>query len=113
MLLSGCTDDEEDEGEIGTDENFIGTWTTGSGSFTAGDSIRFNDDYTCDFFWSHGGSVLFNGTWTIKDLLADNPTLVITMEEQTYNYSYNFYYGFNQLQLIPEGETSGFVYYKQ
>ena len=113
--LSGCTNEEDkkDQDMINDYKNLIGTWTADAGSFTAGDSIRFKNDGTCDFFWSHSSGVIFNGTWTIKNLLADNPTLIITMEEQTYNYTYSFGEGFNILGLKLEGASSVMIYYRQ
>lgn len=59
LLLSGC-EDENWGGLHDNDSDFIGTWKTEVGSFTMGDSIRFNKDYTCDFFWSDGNTILFN-----------------------------------------------------
>jgi hypothetical protein len=113
--LIGCTDEEDkkDQGQIYNYENLIGTWTADAGSFTAGDSIRFNNDGTCDFFWSHSSDVLFKGTWVIKNLLADNQTLIITIGEQTYNYNYSFGDGSNTLVLKLEDASSGILYYRQ
>ena len=113
--LSGCTDedDKKDQGIIDNYKNLIGTWTADAGSFTAGDSIRFNDDGTCDFFWSHSSGTIFNGTWTIKNLLPNNPTLIISIEEQTYNYTYSFGEGFNILLLKLKDASSGILYYRQ
>ena len=62
VILCGCNN-QSNGGLHGNDQDFIGTWKTGGGSFAMGDSIRFNSDYTCDFFWSHNSNILLNGTW--------------------------------------------------
>ena len=119
ILLVGCTDDERrdnndnsGEAETGTYEDFIGTWTTltGAGSFSEGNSIRFNNDDTFEKFWDHGGAALHSGTWEIKDILGENPKLILTQGEMSYTYNYSFYYSHTQLSLVPEGASSGTVY---
>jgi len=108
ILLIGCIDDEEREenndrgdGENGTYEDFIGTWTTldGSGSFSEGNSIRFNNDDTFEKFWNHGGAALHSGTWQIKNILSENPILELTQGDLSYDYTYSFYYSHTQLSF--------------
>jgi len=118
LILSGCDEDEtDDEGhekdEIGSRSNFIGTWMTigGGGSYTEGNSIRFNDD-TFEKFWNHSGSTLFSGTWSIRYVVGEYPKLIMTQGEMTYNYTYNFYDGYTLLELIAEGATAGVRYEK-
>jgi hypothetical protein len=113
ILLSGCNDDKEDE--IGTHDNFIGTWVTedGSGSFTEGNSIEFNDDNTYEKFWDYSGATLFSGTWTIKNVIGEYPKLVMTQRQLSYNYTYTFFDGYTKLKLVAEGATSGRMYVKQ
>ena len=123
MFLVGCTDGEEKENndgggekdETSTYEKFIGTWRTytGAGSFSEGNSIRFNNDNTFEKFWDHGGGVYHSGTWDLKDISGENPIIVLKQGEMTYNYAYVFYYGHEQLELIPEGAISGTLYVRQ
>jgi hypothetical protein len=49
LLLSGCKN--EKRGGLHNNDDFIGTMKTESASFSIRDSIRFNKNYTCDFFW--------------------------------------------------------------
>ena len=99
MFLIGCIDEEEknnnggrEKDEISTHEDFFGTWQTltGSGSFSEGNSIRFNNDFTYEKFWAHGSSIYHNGTWELKDILGETPKLILTQGENTYNYTYTF-----------------------
>ena len=121
MFLMGCIDEEEknnnggEKDEFSTYEDFIGTWQTltGSGSFSEGNSIRFNNDFTYEKFWAHGGSTYHNGTWELKDIIGETPKLILTQGEMTFNYTYTFYYGHSELKLIPEGAISGILYIKQ
>ena len=68
-FLAGC-DDNRGFGLTGEDSDFFGTWKTnsGSGSFTLGDSIRFNNDYTCDYFWSGSHQIAASVTWVRHDI---------------------------------------------
>ena len=122
MFLAGCNDEEKnnnnggrEEDETSTYEDFIGTWVTidGSGSFTEGNSIEFNDDNTFEKFWDYSGATLFNGTWELKDTSGQNPIIVLKQGEMTYNYAYVFYFGHEQLELIPEETISGILYVRQ
>ena len=63
-FLMGCNGDRG-TGMIGNDSDLFGVWKQreGSGSFTLGDSIRFNNDYTCDFFWSGSTHITASGNW--------------------------------------------------
>jgi hypothetical protein len=112
MLLCGC-DDGDREGLHGNDNDFIGTWKTGAGSFSMGDSIRFNPDYTCDFFWSHSSYTLFNGTWDRTFINNLGYCVVITMGEQDWTYIYDFFDGYKTLRLQPENSTEYIQYSKQ
>ena len=84
IILSGCEEDNYDaddrEDGIGNRDNFIGTWITedGSGSFTEGNSIKFNDDDTFEKFWDYSGATLFSGTWIIKYVVGEYPKLAMT-----------------------------------
>ena len=122
VMLMGCLEDrwEEEQNNNNDDdlnpkdetssyEDFIGTWTTltGAGSFSEGNSIRFNNDDTFEKFWDHGGAALHSGTWELKNLLSENPEIILTQGEMTYNYTYSFYYSHTQLSF------GGVIYIKQ
>ena len=110
--LSGCG--EEDRGGlVGHDSDFYGNWSAEAGSFTAGDSIRFLEDGTCEFFWSHSSYVLFNGTWdrTINSTNGEY-ILVITVGDKVTTYYYNFFDSYTTLRLKEENITN-YVYYNK
>ena len=111
-MLCGC-EDENRGGLHGNDEDLFGTWKTEAGSFTMGDTIRFNNDYTCDFFWSGGDIILFNGTWdrTFKNNLGF--CIVINMNNQEWTYKYDFFDSYKTLRLKLENGDEYTYYYKQ
>ena len=91
-FLMGCN---VNRGSVltGDDSNFIGTWKTnsGSGSFTLGDSIRFNSDFTCDFFWSGSTHISASGTWVRHDMYNNTQSaILITLGEKQTVYYYGF-----------------------
>ena len=112
VFLCGCNE-ELDQGLVGSDSDLYGTWKAKAGSFTAGDSIRFNPDETCDLFWSHSGIVLFNGTW---DKTINSTTgayiLVITLGDKATTYYYSFFDDYKTLRLRELSGTD-IYYYKQ
>jgi hypothetical protein len=61
-FLAGCNG-IRGSGLSGKYSDFFGTWNTntGSESFTLGASIRFNNDYTCDYFWSGSHQIAASG----------------------------------------------------
>ena len=107
VFFVGCNGDEDSrQGLVGNDSDFYGTWSTGAGSFTGGDSIKFLADGSCDFFWSHSSNVLFNGTWdrTINSTNGEY-ILVITVGEKATTYYYNFFNKYTTLRLREESST--------
>ena len=113
VFLCGC-DEDSNQGLVGSESDLIGTWKTESGSFAAGDSIRFNEDKTCDFFWSPGGSILFSGTWE-KTINVTNGAyiLIITTGEKVTTYYYSFFDSYKTLRLREESGGSYIYYSKQ
>lgn len=110
-FLCGCEDENRD-GLVGTDVDLIGTWQTGGGSFKIGDSIRFNPDYTCDFFWSHSSYIRANGTWdrTYKNQVGY--VIVITIGEIETTYIYDFFDSYKTLRLkLPD--IDDYIYYSK
>jgi hypothetical protein len=93
----------------GNDQDFVGTWKTGGGSFTMGDSIRFNSDYTCDFFWSHNTNILSSGTWdrTYKNQVGY--VVVITLNDIETTYKYDFFDSYKTLRLKLE-DSDEYIY---
>ena len=115
VFLSGCGEDENKRGGlVGEDSDFYGIWSAGAGSFTMGDSIRFLEDGTCDFFWSNGNNILFTGTWdrTINST-SGAYIIVITISEKVTIYCYDFYDNYKTLRLREENSTEYVYYYKQ
>ena len=112
IIFSGC-EDETSEGLVGTDEDLIGTWKTDAGSFTLGDTIRFNRDYSCDFFWSHTSHISANGTWdrTYKDKVGY--VIVITLGEIETIFKYDFFDNYKTLRLKLEDSDEYLYYSKQ
>ena len=77
------------------------------------DSIRFNQDYTCDFFWSHSSTILLNGTWD-KTFITDLwYSIVITIGTQEFTYKYDFFDSYKTLRLQLEDSTRYIYYSKQ
>jgi hypothetical protein len=98
-FLTGC-DDDRGTGMIGHDSDFFGTWKTssGSGSFTLGNSIRFNNDYTCDFFWSGSTHTTASGTWVRHNMYNNTQSaIVITIGEKETVYYYGFFDNYHTL----------------
>ena len=108
LLLSGC-EDENRVGLHGNDDDFIGTWKTEAGSFTMGDSIRFNENYGCDFFWS-GGTTIFSGTWNRTYRSQLGYCIVINMSNQEWTYKYDFFDNYRKLRFKLE-DSSEYIYY--
>jgi hypothetical protein len=115
LFSSGCTDDDSKEDEMGTKDNFIGTWKTAdeSGAFAEGNMLRFNDDNTFEKYWDHGGGVYHSGTWAIRYVVGKQPELAMVQGEISYNYTYTFYEGFTKVKLFAENATSGRMYVRQ
>ena len=114
--FSGCLMQEEGESETSTGEisDFYGTWTeiTGKGSFSMGNSIRFKDDNTCDFFWENSTMVLLSGTWEITVNSSGNHILTIKLGEKETNYTFSFLDSFKSLGLKQEGSEE-YIYYNK
>lgn len=114
VCLSGCDEKEENHQELPESEsNFYGTWKAESGSLSVGDSIHFDSNYNCSFFWGHGGAVHHNGTWrtTVKNYGED--ILIITLGEQETVYEYDFLNSYTTLKLKVDGSNSYNDYTKQ
>jgi len=111
MILCGCEEDEEELN--GDDSNFIGTWKTDAESFTMGDSIRFNEDYSCDFFWDGGYSILFSGKWNRTFISGHGHCIVINMSSQQWTYEYNFFDSYKTLRLKMQDSDTYISYRKQ
>ena len=91
--FSGCLTEEDNQSETSAGEisDFYGTWTerTGKGSFSMGNSIRFKDDKTCDFFWENSTIVLASGKWEITVNSSDEYILTIKIGVSTYHINKN------------------------
>jgi len=113
VFLCGC-DEGSNQGMIGDESDLHGTWKADAGSFSGGDSIRFNPDKTCNFFWSHSSNILFSGTWqkTINSTTGAY-ILVITIGNKVTTYYYSFFNDYKTLRLKEESGTSYIYYYKQ
>ena len=109
VILCGCNN-QRNGGLHGNDQDFIGTWKTGGGSFAMGDSIRFNSDYTCDFFWSHNNNILLNGTWdrTYKNQVGY--VVVISLGDIETTYKYDFFDSYKTLRLKLQ-DSDDYIYY--
>jgi hypothetical protein len=115
IFLTGCNGNKG-SGLTGEDSDFFGTWktNTGSGSFTLGDSIRFNSDYTCDYFWSGGYQITASGTWVRHDMYNKTQSaVVITLGEKETVYYYGFFDKYQQLVLRVDGFNDEIFYRKQ
>jgi len=111
LFLSGCEDENRD-GLVGTDEDLFGTWKTGGGSFKMGDTIRFNPDSTCDFFWSGSTFISANGTW---DRIYKNQVgyvIIFTLGEIETTYIYDFFDSYKTLRLKLE-DSNEYIYYSK
>ena len=114
-LLVGCNGDRG-TGMIGNDSDLFGVWKQreGSGSFTLGDSIRFNNDYTCDFFWSGSTHITASGNWVRYNSYNNTQqAIVIIIGEKETVYYYGFSDSYKTIYLIEEGQSDRIYYRKQ
>jgi len=114
-FLTGC-DEDRGTGLTGEDSDFFGTWktTSGAGSFTIGNSIRFNSDYTCDFFWSESHQITASGKWLRHNMYNNTQSaIVITLGEKENFYYYGFFDNYHTLVLREEGFDDELYYRKQ
>jgi hypothetical protein len=113
-LFSGCMTQDESQSDTSTSEisDFYGTWveSSGQGSFSLGNSIRFKDDKTCDFFWENSPNVLASGTWDINVNFSDDPILTIKLGEKHTNYTFSFLDSYKSLRLRQQG-IDEYIYY--
>jgi hypothetical protein len=115
-LFCGCLmqDESQSEASAGKISDFYGTWTdrSGKGSFSLGNSIRFKDDKTCDFFWENDTMVLATGIWEITVNSSGDHILTIRLGEKETNYSFSFLDSFKSLKLRQQG-SKGYIYYNK
>ena len=114
-VLTGC-DEQRGTGLIGHDSDFFGVWrqSEGAGSYTLGDSIRFNNNYTCDFFWSGSTLITASGNWVrYNSYNATQSAIVITLGQKETVYYYGFFDSYRTLYLREEGQTNSIYYRKQ
>jgi len=113
-LFCGCNDDENRDGLVGDKSDFIGTWVTEGeeGAFSLGNSIRFNNDDTCEFFWEHSSIIRANGSWQITINTEGDYILIIKIGEIETSYAYDFFYNYKTLRLKEENSNE-YVYYNK
>jgi len=110
--------EEENTDTVGECNNFFGTWTTSAGSFSEGDSIKFNNENDCDNstmekFWSHGGAVHHYGTWERTTNATSGEYIIITtFGDKKTVYYYEFLYNYQTLGLKLEN-TDNYIYYNK
>ena len=121
LWLSGCGEDRNRSGLIGSCDDFVGIWEEKdqAGGFGIGDTLKFNGENNCqnstyEMYWSHGGAIHHYGNWErTTNATNGHYIIILKMGEKETTYYFDFFDSYKTLRLREENSDDYMYYYKK